>query len=312
MKKILMFCLILGFQKTIQAQCDIAQKLVSITPTSIAIGQTADIKFSIGNDGSGTCAYNVGAINVILSIPSKGYAFQEIAAPALGQGQYFTWTYNAANKVVVGVNHTAIPVGAVESNVIVRVVGTTSATAASNLNISVLDGSSNKLVSNDPSSNKITVTAAPLPVRLISFAGKSISNGNELTWKVSSEQNFSHYEVEKSFNTKDFTKIGKVSGTGNTKESLSYSYLDVNSSAGSVPGASVSTIALGSASYYRLKMIDLDGAAAFSKIIFIDDQKGKSAVSEFYPNPVIGNEVSVVINSNENNDWTITSLDQEE
>jgi hypothetical protein len=308
MKKILMFCLILGFQKTIKAQCDIAQKLVSISPSSISVGQSAEIKFSIGNAGSGTCTYNVGAIRVILSIPSKGFAYQEISSPVSGQGEYFTWTYNATNNVVVGINHTAIPSGAFESDVAIRVVGTTSTTAASNLNINILDGSSNKLTSNDPSSNKLVVSLSPLPVRLISFVGKSTTKGNELTWKVSSEQNFSHYEVEKSNNAKNFSQIGKVTGTGNSKENLSYSFLDVLNNSGMIPGANAIS-QTNDLAYFRLKMVDVDGKSAFSKVIFIENEIGKSTVGEFYPNPVIGNEISIIINSNENNEWSITSTD---
>jgi hypothetical protein len=303
MKKLLIFCLILGFQKTLMAQCDIAQKLVSMTPASINIGQTADFKFTIANDGTGNCSYPIGAVKVVLSIPSVGYSFQAITAPVAGQGQYFKWMYNATKKVVIGTNHTALPVGATESNIIIQVLGVSAAKASANLNISIIDGSDNLSTSNDPSSSTLIVSAAPLPVRLVSFEGKPTPDGNKLTWKTSSEQNFSHYEVEKSKNSKEFTAIGKVSGANNTKENLTYNFLDKNSAVG--PSAKLTSLD----AYYRLKMVDLDGSIAYSKTIFIKNENNFSKVGEFFPNPAFDNEVAVKVFSNGNTNWKISTID---
>ena len=57
------------------------------------------------------------------------------------------------------------------------------------------------------------IQAGPLPVRLISFTGKSTDKGNELSWKTSQEQNFSHYEIERSADSRSFKNIGKVIGS---------------------------------------------------------------------------------------------------
>ncbi len=150
-----------------------------------------------------------------------------------------------------------------------------------------------------------------LPVRLISFTGKSIDTGNELTWKTSSEQNFSHYEVERSLDGQAFEQIDKVSGaSSNSTEILSYTYLDKNQNSGMVPGANTSTnIGNLGAAYYRLKMIDLDGSNEYSKVIYVESKEKPSIVGEFYPNPAFGNEVKVDITAKGNSLWTITAYD---
>ena len=150
----------------------------------------------------------------------------------------------------------------------------------------------------------------PLPVRLISFTGKSTDKGNELSWKTSQEQNFSHYEIERSADSKSFKNIGKVLGAGNSKENLNYSFIDNSTSHGVVPGASSTNQSFfeGDA-YYRLKMIDLDGSYEYSKIIFIKNDVSAIEVGNFYPNPAFGNEVSIKIKTPERNSMTITSYD---
>jgi beta-glucanase (GH16 family) len=140
---------------------------------------------------------------------------------------------------------------------------------------------------------------AALPVRLISFEGKTIENGNELNWKVSAEQNFSHYEIEKSSEAQLFKKIGTVNGTSNTNERLTYSFIDQFEAENS----------LEKGNYYRLKMVDLDGQTAYSKVLYLENRVKKSTVGNFYPNPTTGNETNIFINSNKKANWTITAYD---
>jgi hypothetical protein len=305
MKKLVFLLATMFFSKGLFAQCDIAQKNVSLSSASIAVGQTSDIKFSISNDGAGSCAYSVGAVRVVMSMPGKVFSFQSLVTPAAGA--YFNWTYNATKRVLMGINHTVMPVNAIEKDVTVRVLGGAAGKALSNLNLGITDGSDNASIANDPSTITVEVTSSPLPVRLISFAGKATPKGNELNWRTSSEQNFSHYEIEKSANAKIFVKIGTVKGTKNTKETLTYSYLDANGS-GMLPGANATNQSTNSG-YYRLRMVDLDGTSAYSKIVFLENDLKQSTVGEFYPNPIVGNEVQITINSNDNLDWVITSVD---
>lgn len=124
------------------------------------------------------------------------------------------------------------------------------------------------------------VKTAPLPVKLVSFLAKKNENKILLSWKTSEETGFDRFEIEKSKNPKNgFAKIGSIAGMGTTH---AYSFLD---NTAIVPGTPV---------YYRLKMVDLDGTYAYSKIVreAVDGTK----VMTVYPNPVSG-ELSVISQS---------------
>ncbi len=105
--------------------------------------------------------------------------------------------------------------------------------------------------------------ATALPINLISFSGKKLDHQNLLQWSTNDERNFSHFEVQSSGNSKEFTTIGTVPGA--TKEK--YEYLDKNTSH----------------SYYRLKLVELNGSYSYSKIIAIAPEKVNTFV--VYPNP---------------------------
>lgn len=106
-----------------------------------------------------------------------------------------------------------------------------------------------------------------LPVRLVSFEGKSESNQTKLTWKTSSESSNKGFEIERSADARSFQKIGFADGNGDTKEINTYHFTDLN------------PLVRG---YYRLKQLDYDGKFEYSKIIEV---KGDGANVKVYPNP---------------------------
>ncbi|MGB1217160.1 MAG: T9SS type A sorting domain-containing protein, partial [Saprospiraceae bacterium] len=100
-----------------------------------------------------------------------------------------------------------------------------------------------------------------LPVDLMSFEGEAKEKTNELTWNTASEENTSHFVVERSKDGKEsFEKIGTAEAAGNSVELLSYTFDDEEPLA---------------ISYYRLKMVDFDGTYEYSDVISIR-RKGKS------------------------------------
>ncbi|WP_353720212.1 T9SS type A sorting domain-containing protein [Dyadobacter sp. 676] len=120
------------------------------------------------------------------------------------------------------------------------------------------------------------VRTTPMPVRLVSFMAKKNENKILLSWKTSEETGFDRFEIEKSESPdKRFVNIGHVAGKG---AKHAYSFLDD------------SAIAPGTTVYYRLKMVDLDGTYAYSKIV----REGVDGinVTMVYPNPVSG-ELSI-------------------
>jgi hypothetical protein len=141
---------------------------------------------------------------------------------------------------------------------------------------------------------------SPLPVRLLSFIGKSTPNGNIFNWKTSNETNFSHFEIERSDDAKAYKKIGEVLGS----KSESYEYFDNSSLTWLRTPLNLSLI------YYRLKMLDIDGKFSYSKIISIENSLSESKeVGSFYPNPATGNTSTIDINTTEASEWTINQFD---
>jgi predicted extracellular nuclease len=132
---------------------------------------------------------------------------------------------------------------------------------------------------------------SPLPVTLISFTGKKQKNSNLLEWKTANEKGFDGFEIQKSENGNTFEKIGFVKG-GNV-ENYEYSDNKLNSNT----------------NYYRLKMIDLDGSSALSKIIAIQaENESNTIVGKVYPNPAVDKTAFVEITVEKAGVWKLTTF----
>ncbi|MFN4006742.1 MAG: endonuclease [Chitinophagaceae bacterium] len=106
-----------------------------------------------------------------------------------------------------------------------------------------------------------------LPVQLQLFTGELKGNTIALQWFVQNEVNFSHYEIERSFNGTSFSSIGKVLA----QQEKQYQFSD-----------DVAAYA-GTRIFYRLKMVDNDGSFSYSKIFTIHlPRKGTLLLT---PNP---------------------------
>ncbi|MBC3538620.1 T9SS type A sorting domain-containing protein [Rufibacter sp. H-1] len=121
----------------------------------------------------------------------------------------------------------------------------------------------------------------PLPVTLTRFGGVSRNGGVELTWSTASEINNDRFEIERSANGKDFSKVGEVKGNGNSATLNNYAFTDHAAAAGTV--------------YYRLRQVDFDGAFEYSKVISVSHATGAvaQAAINVYPNPVTNGRVAV-------------------
>jgi hypothetical protein len=119
----------------------------------------------------------------------------------------------------------------------------------------------------------------PLPVTLIDFSAEQESNGTMLYWATANEQNNHHFEVERATITdmkrggvSNFATIKKLPGMANTTQTQYYSYMDDSP-------VNASTV------YYRLKQVDLDGSASYSKIILV---RNKAATQTAHYNSALG------------------------
>jgi hypothetical protein len=97
-----------------------------------------------------------------------------------------------------------------------------------------------------------------LPVIFSNVDVKKDGNSVRVSWKIQTEVNVSHYEIEKSNNGKDFRKIGEVGAASLSQ----YRFSDVTSE---------------NKTFYRIKSVDKDGKFSYS--IVITYSQGKSAVT---------------------------------
>lgn len=116
---------------------------------------------------------------------------------------------------------------------------------------------------------------APLPVKMVYFKARVSDKTSLLTWATAAEINNSHFEIERSTDTKEWTNIGRVEGNGNSSRLIKYEFIDNQPMV---------------VNYYRLKQIDFDGKYEFSDVKYIDFKNtvldGLSCV--VFPNPTNG------------------------
>ncbi len=109
-----------------------------------------------------------------------------------------------------------------------------------------------------------------LPVKLLNFKGKNMNNTNILNWVTINETNAAEFEVERSVNGEMYTQVGIVKAAGNSTNEKAYGYTDNN----------VASFT----NYYRLKMVDINGAYSYSSIIKLT-MEGKAGF-QVNPNPI--------------------------
>lgn len=114
----------------------------------------------------------------------------------------------------------------------------------------------------------------PLPVNLLSFTGTKENATSILTWSTSGEHNNSHFILERSRDSKNFTaisdRIKSKAINGNSSSQLDYSFTDLTP--------------LNGHNYYRLQQVDIDGHVSHSKTV--DVYFGNETMVNLYPNPV--------------------------
>ena len=134
---------------------------------------------------------------------------------------------------------------------------------------------------NPRSSNTATVTItypsqATLPVSIVGFTGNLSASKVNLSWTVLQNEDGNYYQVEKSSDGKSFSAAALVRSTEKTGKET-YAYTDA--------GFSGTT-------YYRLKVVNKNGTAYYSKFIVLKETTGAQ------PNQLtmLQNPVTSVIN----------------
>jgi len=115
-----------------------------------------------------------------------------------------------------------------------------------------------------------------LPIELTGFYAVPKAHSVVLSWTTATERNNSHFNIQRSADSRDWENIGVVSGKGTTMELQSYTFTDEKP--------------LGGLNLYRLQQVDLNGDTDYSHILQVEMDKAQTDFT-LYPNPVTGDEV---------------------
>ncbi|MFN8250520.1 MAG: LamG-like jellyroll fold domain-containing protein [Ferruginibacter sp.] len=127
---------------------------------------------------------------------------------------------------------------------------------------------------------------AALPVTLTSFTA-ALRNGDALlNWQTVTEQNSSHFNIQRSTDGSSFTNIGTVQSRGNSSVTVDYNFTD--NTVKNLQG--IKTV------YYRLEQVDKDGRRTMSSTVKVRNETSGDLLT-ILQNPVendLALEISLV------------------
>ncbi len=142
-----------------------------------------------------------------------------------------------------------------------------------------IDFSVNTTIPASTDANRFSIVwkqVSTLPVTFTSIAATQQNHQVLVEWKVAQEQGIRLYEVERSTNGIDYSKVGALNATGNNV----YRWMDVQ------------PVIVNN--FYRIKAIQNDGFYIYSKIAIVKST-GSETVIKVYPNPIKDQNIFVEI-----------------
>lgn len=137
----------------------------------------------------------------------------------------------------------------------------------------------------------VTQSNLPLPVEMLAFNAQPFHQSILLNWFINAEYNLQGYEIQRSTDATNFTKIGWINAK-NLNSPTNYELVD-------------DQIQVNTLYYYRLKITDFDGSVRFSNTVqAIITDKPQLVV---YPNPNNGN-MNIVLELLQNENVNIQLL----
>ena len=133
---------------------------------------------------------------------------------------------------------------------------------------------------------------APLPVKLLSFQGNLHNNTISLQWSVAENEINDHFEVEKSFDGKDFSATGYVMASSKYGTEI-YSFNET-----------ITTDKI----YYRLKMFDKNQVMTYSKILAFQNKFANASGFRIINN-LVTDKLTLSISSADNHTTEIRVFD---
>lgn len=240
-----------------------------------ATGITTDITLNSGN----RVADDIDAgIYEYVSIDGTLYTDQTFTTPAANQAATITITYCtdiadcANNTSTMNVNVTTDGAGdfsITDADMVVPGIITSINSSYGNIEGANVVNSNQ----NAPSGSNISLQDFALPVELVVFRGKAQDDVNVLEWITATEVNSEVFIIERSVNPDNgFEVIGNVEAAGQSHSAIAYEFTD--------------EFPLGQ-SYYRLRMLDLDGTFEYSNVIHIQRENNDLELHQMVPNPTM-------------------------
>lgn len=143
--------------------------------------------------------------------------------------------------------------------------------------------------------NPLTKTTSILPVTLNNFSAKNDNEANLLKWSTSTEINSNYFEIQRSNDGVNFSKIGLVYASGNTSTLKQYQFTDKQPLKG--------------LNLYRLSVVDLDGKMKYSKVISVEVKRASSFSIEKIGLSPQRNTLNIIVNSNKDQKMRATITD---
>jgi hypothetical protein len=135
--------------------------------------------------------------------------------------------------------------------------------------------------------------AGNLPIDLVSFTGKKLSNSAALlNWSVTSSSTPDRFEILRSTDGGNFSTIGTVKGVD---QQINYSYTDNSMPAGTI--------------YYRLRMIDINGEVKLSKVIVLTNGTDGLFLTSMAPTIVTNGRARVSVTSSQRGNLQLVITD---
>ncbi len=210
-----------------------------------------DINNTTTNDGDAYSDYTSIIANVTKGEPyNLSVTASNTLSPGQGYGAWIDWNGDGVFQTTENVllkptaNSTSqlvtIPSDAVTGDVLMRVLSVWGVTPSNDAYYSTGYGYGEIEEYTVRLSNPVS-----LPVELLYFEGVKYPSFNNLKWATASEQNSSHFNIERSEDGENWRVIGGRVSAGNSQSLIKYSYLDYYNQDNIV--------------YYRLVQYDIDG-----------------------------------------------------
>ncbi len=115
------------------------------------------------------------------------------------------------------------------------------------------------------------LASVTLPLVLTDLSAVKKQAAIQLNWATASEQNTSHFEVERSSDGINFSTIGQVTAAGQSNSKKEYVFND--------------TRPMPATNFYRLRMVDIDNKFTLTRIVAVKNSTDNNTI-QLFPNPV--------------------------